>query len=87
MTRYRSSFAMIVIVLVAIAGLAIVTWAAEKEPVDTSRVPLPVLPDAQGESCAEDTDFIRRNHMALLEHKRDETTRKGIRTKQNSKNA
>jgi len=84
MTRHRSSLVIITIALAAIAGLAMVAWAAEKEPVETGRVPLPVIPEAQGETCAEDTDFIRRNHPSLLKHQRDETVRKGIRTKQNS---
>lgn len=84
MPRHRSSLVMITMVLAAIAGLAMVAWAAEKEPADTGRVPLPVIPEAQGESCAEDTDFIRRNHMTLLKHQRDETVHKGIRTEQYS---
>ncbi len=84
MTLHRSFLAIITVVLIYFAGLAAAAWATQKEPVNTGRVPLPVLPEAQGDSCAEDTDFIRRNHMALLKHKRDETTRKGIRIKQNS---
>lgn len=85
MTARHTSLAIITVVLVFVAGLAVVTLATEKEPVTNSgRVPLPVIPQAQGDGCVEDTDFIRRNHMALLKHKRDETTRKGIRTKQDS---
>lgn len=45
---------------------------------------LPVIPAGQGDSCVEDTDFMRRNHMELLEHQRDETMLKGVRTKQHS---
>lgn len=39
---------------------------------------------AKGEQCVEDTEFMRRNHMELLEHQRDDTVRKGIRTKKHS---
>ena len=45
---------------------------------------LPVIPAGQGDSCVEDTGFMRRNHMELLEHQRDETMLKGVRTKQHS---
>jgi len=34
--------------------------------------------------CDRDTAFMRRNHMDLLEHKRDITMYKGVRTKENS---
>lgn len=44
-------------------------------------VPLPVIPAAQGDACVADTDFMRRNHMDLLKHQRDETTLEGVRGK------
>lgn len=40
--------------------------------------------DAKGDKCVRETDFMRRNHMDLLKHQRDDTMRKGIRTTQNS---
>jgi [DsrC]-trisulfide reductase subunit J len=47
--------------------------------------PVPTIPEAiQGEQCVEDTDFMRRNHMEILLHQRDDTLRKGIRTKKHS---
>lgn len=33
-----------------------------------------------GDRCVEDTAFMRKNHMKLLLHQRDETVHKGIRT-------
>ena len=42
---------------------------------------LPEIPMGQGDSCVEDTDFMRRNHMDLLQHQRDETMKEGIRGK------
>lgn len=46
---------------------------------------LPNIPKAvKGEQCVEDTDFMRRNHMDLLMHQRDETMHRGIRTKKHS---
>lgn len=40
--------------------------------------------DAKGDKCVRDADFMRRNHMELLKHQRDDTMRRGIRTTQNS---
>jgi len=45
---------------------------------------LPVIPSGQGDRCVEDTAFMRRNHMELLKHQRDETMLKGVRTEQHS---
>jgi predicted CXXCH cytochrome family protein len=60
-----------------------VTNAAETERVNAG-VPLPEIPRAMGENCVEDTDFMRRNHMDMLKHQRDETMLKGVRTEQYS---
>ncbi len=44
----------------------------------------PKLERGKGERCVEDTDFMRRNHMQLLKHHRDETMHRGIRTTKHS---
>jgi len=49
-------------------------------------VPIPESPKAKGEQCVEDTAFMRRNHMDLLDHQRDNTMHRGIRTKKHSLN-
>lgn len=47
--------------------------------------PKPVIERAvRGDRCVEDTDYMRRNHMQLLTHHRDETVHEGIRTKKYS---
>ena len=47
--------------------------------------PRPDIPEAiKGEQCVEETGFMRKNHMDLLQHQRDETMHKGIRTKKHS---
>lgn len=48
--------------------------------VSASDVFQPDIPKGQGESCVADTDFMRRNHMDLLKHQRDETMLQGIRS-------
>jgi len=54
--------------------------------VHADRVPKPVVEAGQGEKCVENTEFMRRNHMELLKHQRDETLHKGIRTRSHSLN-
>ncbi len=48
------------------------------------RVSLPDPPKGRGDHCVEDTQFMRRNHMSLLLHQRDQTMREGIRTESHS---
>ena len=83
MARRRKSIVMIAALLIAMAGLAFVANAVEEDVV-SSRVPYPDIPRGQGESCVEDTDFMRRYHMTVLLHQRDDTMLKGIRSKQHS---
>lgn len=39
----------------------------------------PVIPKGKGDQCVADTDFMRRNHMDVLNHDRDLTMYKGLR--------
>ena len=66
-------------VLVLLLGLLI---GGKVYPGDTapSRVPQPVVESARGGQCVGDPAFMRRNHMKLLKHQRDDTLRGGIRT-------
>lgn len=41
----------------------------------------PTITKGRGDNCVADTDFMRRNHMDLLVHQRDETVIEGIRDK------
>lgn len=47
-------------------------------------MPKPVIEAGKGEKCVENTEFMRRNHMMLLNHQRDKTMHQGIRTKNHS---
>ena len=61
------------IVLLMLAGVA---FAAD----DGGRTPRPAIERAaKGERCVADTAVMRRNHMDLLKHQRDDTVRGGIR--------
>jgi predicted CXXCH cytochrome family protein len=74
MSWRRYATAVGAVVLVGLMGLTAAT----------GDVPYPDIPKGRGEACVEDTDFMRRNHMSLLMHQRDDTMRKGIRSKQHS---
>ena len=39
----------------------------------------PVLDIGKGGQCVDDPKIMRRNHMEMLKHQRDETVRQGIR--------
>ena len=39
----------------------------------------PFIPKGKGESCVAETDFMRRDHMRLLVHQRDETVLRELR--------
>jgi hypothetical protein len=62
-------------------------WLAESAQASTqastqtsAQVPQPVIEKARsGSSCVADPAFMRRNHMDLLKHQRDDTLREGVR--------
>ena len=62
--------------LALLLALALSAAAAQ----DGGRTPKPVVERAaQGSACVGDPAFMRRNHMDLLKHQRDDTVRGGIR--------
>ena len=78
----RGFIGILALVLMGTSGLTGVVYASP----DTADTLRPVIPMGLGDACVEDTDFMRRNHMELLKHQRDETTLKGVRNKQYSLN-
>jgi predicted CXXCH cytochrome family protein len=47
---------------------------------DAGRTPRPLIePAQQGKACVADPAYMRRHHMDLLKHQRDDTVRGGIR--------
>ena len=62
--------------LLAVAGVAL----AAGDTGGGTRAPKLTVPADAGATCVEDTAFMRRNHMELLEHQRDRTVHEGIRT-------
>ncbi len=53
---------------------AVIGSAAHAE---SALVPHP--PKGRGEHCVADTDFMRRYHMTMMKHQRDETVHDGVR--------
>ncbi len=42
---------------------------------------MPRPPRGKGEHCVAPTEFMRRNHMSMVKHQRDETVHEGVRGK------
>ncbi|MEW6120083.1 MAG: hypothetical protein AB1593_08335 [Pseudomonadota bacterium] len=59
-----------------VLATATLAWAEAPRPVITKAV--------KGGQCVEDTDYMRKNHMKVLNHHRDKTVLEGIRTKKHS---
>ena len=74
MARRRNVFLLVAVIVLGLAGLTVTAGGVSK----------PEIPKGEGEHCVEDTDFMRRNHMDLLKHQRDETVLRGIRTERHS---
>jgi predicted CXXCH cytochrome family protein len=68
--KFKLSVASLFFVSLTMMNLSIVINAADLAPEITR---------GKGEACVEDKDIMRRNHMDLLRHDRDETVHKGNR--------
>lgn len=64
-------------------ALAAVTLLALPAATD-ARVAKPVIEQARGDKCIAEPGRMRREHMDMLKHQRDETTRLGVRGAQAS---
>ncbi len=62
-----------------LVALAIVTGGITAVSAQGS-TPIPAPAKGKGDKCVAPTDWMRRNHMAALLHKRDATMHEGIRT-------
>ena len=67
--------------LLVAAFLLAASLAGATNAAAVGRVPQPVIEAASGTGqCVAEPAFMRRNHMDLLKHQRDDTLRSGIRT-------
>lgn len=76
-------------ILLALGAAAIAVgafaWAGAGAPVKEANGLGPAITEARkGTQCVNDTEFMRKNHMKVLDHQRDETVLQGIRTKRYS---
>ncbi|MBI5276741.1 MAG: hypothetical protein HY854_09800 [Burkholderiales bacterium] len=63
-----------------LAALLLATMLASPAAGEPGRTPKPVIePAVRGAQCVADPAFMRRNHMDLLKHQRDDTVREGKR--------
>ena len=67
-------------VVVALALLFAVTGSSAQVGSAKNTVPQPVIEAARGGSCVADPATMRRQHMVMLKHQRDDSLRGGIRT-------
>ena len=78
----RSCIILLAVTLTGMVGPGGAVYAQVDNPAGNTL--LPVIPPGRGDACVEDTGFMRRNHMELLKHQRDETMLKGVRSEQYS---
>ena len=71
-------------IAVMAAGILAVSAALAAGTSSTKPVLGPTVKTYKGDKCVEDTDYMRRNHMKVILHQRDETMHKGIRTQKSS---
>jgi hypothetical protein len=66
-----------------LVGAALLTGAALLLTADvqgaTAGVPMPVIEPARGGQCVKDPDYMRRNHMHVLEHQAELAVHGGVR--------
>jgi predicted CXXCH cytochrome family protein len=80
MRRGRTIAAMTALLVAAlVAGMSSIRAEDGGQTIAT-RTPIPSPPKAQGEHCVADTAFMRRYHMQMLLHQRQETVHDGVRT-------
>ena len=65
----------------AIALLLALLFVPAASTAQESRVPGPEITRGKGDKCVADTDYMRRFHMDVLTHQRDQTVQQGIRAK------
>jgi len=69
MARRHNVIALTVVTLVSLVAMTVAV----------GDIPKPDIPKGKGDQCVADTDFMRRNHMTMLEHQRDDTMLEGVR--------
>ena len=63
---------------------ALLAAATAVAAADAGRTPKPNIVIEKGEKCVAPAETMRREHMNMLKHHRDETVRQGVRTTQYS---
>jgi len=67
----------LVLALVVMAGLSGMFDAPADEG-EAEGVPMPVITPAQGDSCVDDPEFLRRYHMTVLKREHDKAQLTGL---------
>ena len=61
----------------AILALFLAAFAGSAARAENNLLPHP--PKGRGEHCVADTDYMRRYHMTMMKHQRDDTVHEGVR--------
>jgi len=65
--------------LTAALACSLIAGSVCAQAASAGRVPRPTIEPARGDACVAEPEFMRRNHMQLLKHQRDETVHLGVR--------
>jgi hypothetical protein len=85
MQLFRNIAGIKILFLLILLAFSPVSMAAEAASSSLGKVVIPQpLTPANADQCVEPTEIMRRDHMNLLLHQRDETVLNGIRTKKYS---
>lgn len=69
----------VALLLAASAAGQIVPSAFAESPAGAENALVPHPPKGRGEHCVASTQFMRRYHMTMMKHQRDETVHEGVR--------
>lgn len=84
MASRRKTLAVMLAALVGLIGLARAGMSGARAADGATSSAAPVPARGRGDRCIAPTDWMRRNHMVALKHKRDQTVHEGVRTSEQS---
>jgi hypothetical protein len=75
--RERDRVRGVTLIQSAIVALFLAAFAGSAARAENNLLPHP--PKGRGEHCVADTDYMRRYHMTMMKHQRDDTVHEGVR--------
>ena len=78
-SKTRAAIAALLLSPALVLGLTPLFAGSGKEQSRTPQPAVTIEKGQAGEKCVRDTEWMRRNHMTLLKHQRDDTMYRGLR--------